>query len=78
MLAQNDEDSAVREAAKSVLQDVQAESFTIRSLSPNEVLRSQSNTHFAKSTTIRMMYCNAYKSGEIKLYQDNSQTSGFL
>ncbi len=46
--AQHDEDSVVREAATSVLLDIQTESFTIRSLPPNEVLPARSHTHFAK------------------------------
>ena len=48
LLTQNDEDSAVRKAATSMLQDMQTESFTVRSLSPDEVLQAQSSTRFSK------------------------------
>ena len=53
ILAQNDEDSAVRKAATSMLQDMQTESFTVRSLSPDEILRTQPNTRFSKAYDYR-------------------------
>lgn len=48
VFAQNDEDSAVRKAATSILQDIQTESYTVRSLSPDKVQQTQSNPHFSK------------------------------
>lgn len=44
LLAQNDEDSSVREAAAHVLREVQTEEFTMRSLTPDEVLQAQPNS----------------------------------